>query len=95
MLNNSDFTNNIFGDVFKDYIDTYQQTGRCRDDRMLNIALHKKELEDCLNEMWHIYSTGNVKQIVEYNKQIDQIKNSGYSVMRNSAGNHRVVLKKE
>ena len=42
--------------------------------------------------MWRIYSTGNVSQIMEYNKQVESIKQRGYKVMRNGAGNHKLVL---
>ena len=88
MSNNSDFINNMFGD----YFNAYKQTGKCRDDGMLEIALRKKEFEEHLNEMWRIYSTGNVSQIVEYNKQVQSIKQYGYKVMRNNAGNHKLIL---
>ena len=80
--------------MFGDYFDAYKQTGKYRDDGILEIALRKKEFEDNLNEMWRIYSTGSVSQIVEYNKQVEYIKQCGYKVMRNSAGNHKLVLMK-
>ena len=92
MSNNSDFTNNMFGDIFGDYFNAYKQTGRYRDDEMLEIALRKKEFEEHLNKMWRIYSTGNVSQIMECNKQVESIKQRGYKVMRNGAGNHKLVL---
>lgn len=92
MSNNSDFTNNMFGDIFGDYFNAYKQTGRYRDDGMLEVALRKKEFEEHLDKMWRIYSTGNVSQIVEYNKQVESIKQCGYKVMRNSAGSHKLVL---
>ena len=59
---------------------------------MLEIALRKKEFEEHLNKMWRIYSTGNVSQIMEYNKQVESIKQRGYKVMRNSEGNHKLIL---
>ena len=89
MSNNSDFVNDLFGGAF----DAYKQTGQYRDNGMMDIALRRKEYEDHLNEMWRIYSTGNVKQIVEYNKQVEEIKSCGYKVMRNNAGIHKLVLK--
>lgn len=78
--------------MFEDYFNAYKQTGRYYDDAMLDIALRKKEFEGHLNEMWRIYLTGNVSQIVEYNKQVQSIKQYGYKVMRNSAGNHKLIL---
>lgn len=88
MSNNSDFIN----DMFENYFNAYKQTGRYRDDGMLEIALRKKEFEEHLNEMWRIYSTGNISQIVEYNKQVESIKQCGYKIMRNSEGNHKLIL---
>lgn len=88
MSNNSDFINDLFGGAF----DAYKQTSQYRDQGMMDIALKKKEYEDHLNEMWRIYSTGNVSQIVEYNKQVQSIKQYGYKVMRNSAGDHKLIL---
>lgn len=82
----------MFGDIFGDYFNAYKQTGRYRDGEMLEIALRKKEFEEHLDKMWRIYSTGNVSQIVEYNKQVESIKQRGYKVMRNGAGNHKLVL---
>ena len=51
MSNNSDFTNSMFGDMFGDYFNAYKQTGRYRDDGMLEVALLKKEFEEHLNKM--------------------------------------------
>lgn len=82
----------MFGDIFGDYFNAYKQTGRYRDDGMLEVALRKKEFEEHLDKMWRIYSSGNASQIVEYNKQVEQIKQCGYKVMRNSTGNHKLVL---
>ena len=102
-----DFINDLFGGAFDAYkqtgqyrndlfggaFDAYKQTGQYRDQGMMDIALRRKEYEKHLNEMWRIYSTGNVKQIVEYNKQVEEIKSYGYKVMRNDAGIHKLVLR--
>ena len=79
-------------DFINEWFNAYQHTSGYRDDNMLNIAMRKEEFEDQLNEMWHIYSTGQVRQIIEYNKQVSEIKRYGYKVMRNSEGKHKIVL---
>lgn len=81
----------VFNDIFGTYFDTYKDTSRCRDESMLDIALRKHEFEKTLDEMWRIYSSGNVCQIVEYQKQVDYIKSFGFKVLRNSAGKHKIV----
>lgn len=80
---------NLFGDFFAAYNDSYQN----RDNTAFDIALRKQQYEERLDEMWHIIPY-NPKQIVEYNKQVDIIKSSGYKVLRNSHGKHKIVRKK-
>lgn len=61
----------------------------------MDILMHRREeFEKNLDDMWRIYSTGNVRQIVEYQKQVDSIKAAGLKVLRNSAGKHKIVMKK-
>lgn len=43
--------------------------------------------------MWANYAKGCFEQIVEYNKQVDDIKSSGFRVLRNSKGLHKIVAK--
>lgn len=88
---NTDFFNDMFGE----YFNAYQQTWKYRDDGLMDIALRKLEYENHLDEMWRIYSKGNVQQIVEYNKQVNMIKQCGYKVMRNSQGKHKLILRKD
>ena len=40
--------------------------------------------------MWDIYHR-NPAQIVEYNKQLNSIKETGCKVLRNSAGKHKII----
>ena len=87
MSNISDFLN--------DFFDTYKETGGFNDAGKLEIATRKKEFEETLDEMWRIYRSGLVSQIVEYNKQVSQIKKYGYKVLRNSIGIHKIVLIKK
>ena len=80
---------------FEDWFNAYQTTSGWNDQGKLDIALRKHEFEETLNKMWKIYSQGNVQQIVAYNKQIAEIKRYGYKVMRNSAGDHKLILIEE
>lgn len=78
-------------DILGTYFDTYKDTSRCRDESMLDLALRKQEFEKTLDDMWRVYSSGNVRQIVEYQKQVDYIKSFGFKVLRNSVGKHKIV----
>lgn len=80
--------NKIFGDIFK----ASQNSYKARDDAKMDIAIQKSKYEENLDEMWRIYNSGTVQQIVEYQKQIDSIKNSGCRVLRNSNGKHKIVI---
>lgn len=83
-----------FEDMFGNYFDAYKNTSKYKDSSMLEIALRKSEFEKNLDEMWAIYNKGLTKQIVEYNKGINQIKDVGFKVLRNSAGKHKIVIPK-
>lgn len=83
-----------FENIFGNYFDTYKTTSNYKDKSKMEIMLRKKEFEDHLNDMWAIYSKGNPAQIVEYNKQVNSIKDAGLKVMRNSDGMHKIVLPK-
>lgn len=85
MGQNNNFEN-IFGDFFTAYNDSYQN----RDNIAFDIALQKRKYEENLDEMWCIISY-HPKQIIEYNKQVDMIKGAGYKVLRNSYGKHKIV----
>ena len=83
-----------FEDIFGSYFDAYKNTSEYKDKSMLEIALRKSEFEKNLDDMWAIYRSGNVKQIVEYQKGLEQIKCSGLKVYRNSEGKHKIVVPK-
>lgn len=80
--------NTILGDLFK----ASQNSYRAKDDTKMSIAIQKSKYEENLDEMWRIYSSGTVQQIVNYQKQIDSIKNSGCRVLRNSEGKHKIII---
>lgn len=81
-------------DFIKEWFEAYQTTNDRQDKGKLDIALRKSEFENTLNEMWDIYISGATSQIVEYNKQVAEIKRYGYKVLRNSSGVHKLVLNK-
>ena len=83
-----------FEDMFGDYFNVYRNTSEYKDKSMLEITLRKKEFEQNLDDMWAIYRRGNTKQIVEYQKGVDQIKKTGLKVLRNSEGKHKIVVPK-
>lgn len=84
-----------FENIFGNYFDAYKTTSGYKDNMKMEIMLRKKkEFEDHLNSMWAIYSKGNPAQIIEYNKQVNLVKDAGLKVMRNSKGMHKIVLQK-
>ena len=54
--------------------------------------MKKEQYEEKLDEMWAIYLKGNPRQIVEYNKQLDYIKQYGGRIYRNEEGKHRIIV---
>lgn len=80
-------------DILNDYFQAYQNTSRYKDNVMMEIFSKRQKIEELLDKMWRIYSTGNTRQIVEYQKQVDDIKSCGLKVLRNSAGKHKIVAK--
>ncbi len=85
---------NSFENIFGNYFDAYKNTSKYKDDSMLEIALRKSEFEKNLDDMWAIYRSGNVRQVVEYQKGLEQIKSCGLKVYRNSEGKHKIVIPK-
>lgn len=80
-------------DMLNSYFNAYKQTSKYKDDCIWDIAFNKKQYEDTLNKMWANYVSGCFEQIVEYNKQVESIKSSGFKVLRNSKGLHKIVAK--
>ena len=82
-------------DFISDFFSAYKETSEFNDIGKLEIAARKKEFEETLNEMWRIYRRGLISQIIEYNKQVSEIKKYGYKVLRNSTGIHKIILIKK
>ena len=66
-------------------------SNRGQDMQKSDIICRKKTYEDTLDKMWKAYAI-NPRQIIEYNKQIAIIKESGCRVLRNSAGKHKIII---
>lgn len=83
----------FFNNYFNNYFDAYKHSSEYKDRSMIEIMTRKQEFEEHLDKMWRIYSSGVSHQIVEYNKQVNGIKESGLKVLRNSAGKHKITYK--
>lgn len=73
----------------------FENTPEHKNAAMVDIMLNRQAYEQNLNEMWRIYTSGNMRQVFEYRKQVEKIKAAGLVVLRNKAGNHKIVYKKE
>lgn len=83
---------NNFSDMLTDYMDAYKSTNGFADGLKMEIYLRKAEYEECLDKMYANYMHGCTRQIISYNEQIDEIKLAGLKVLRNSSGNHKIVI---
>lgn len=79
--------------ILNDYFFAYRNTSNYKDSVMLEIFSQRENFEELLDEMWRIYLTGNIRQSVEYQKQVNDIKSCGLKVLRNSAGKHKIAMK--
>lgn len=78
-----------------DMFNSYKQTSAFKDGAMMEIMLRRQEFEQHLDKMWQTYISGNLRQAVEYKKQVQYIKDAGFIVQRSkSAGKHRIVTPK-
>lgn len=80
-------------EILKGMFTAYKQTSDYKDRSIMEIAARKIEFEKNLDDMWSIYLKGNMGQIVEYNKGVNQLKDLGFKVLRNGSGKHKIVLK--
>lgn len=85
---------NSFENIFGDYFDAYKSTQKYKDDSKMEIMFRRQEFEKNLDDMWDNYGKGMVLQLVNYNKQLDNIKSCGLKVLRNSSGKHKIVVSK-
>ena len=75
------------------FLEAYKHTSKYKDSVMMEIMLRRQEYEKLLDEMWRIFTSGNLQQVVEYKKQVRSIKDAGLVVLRSkSTGKHKIVL---
>lgn len=80
----------------KGFGEAYKHTSDYRDASMMEIMCRREEFEKNLDDMWRIYTSGNLKQVFEYRKQIESIKAAGLQVLRSkSTGKHKIVYPKK
>lgn len=79
-----------FKNILDDYLSAYKDTSGYKDGLKLEIMLRRAEFEKNLDQMWKNYQAGVVAQIVNYQKQVKEIKNTGLKILRNSEGKHKI-----
>lgn len=78
--------------ILDDMMDTYKRTSDYRDSAVMDIGLNRTKYEEHLDKMWTAYCSGCMHQVVEYKKQINYIKEAGFTVKRSkSTGKHKIV----
>lgn len=79
-----------------DIFNAYRHTSDYRDRAMIDIMCNREKYEQNLDEMWRIFTRGNMNQVFEYRKQIENIKSAGLQVLRSkSTGKHKIVHPKK
>ncbi len=78
-------------DFLNDLLRAASSSHREEDNQKLEIVCRKKEYEETLDKMWRNYMI-NPQQIIEYKKQVEAIKYCGCMVLRNSSGQHKIVI---
>lgn len=86
MNNSQEKLHNIF--------EAYKKTSGFKDSSMMEVFSRKQEFEKNLDEMWSISRSGNLQQLPIYKKQVKYLGSIGITTLRNSAGKHKLVLKK-
>lgn len=76
-----------------DMFETFKHSSDYKDSVRMEIMSKRPEFEKRLDDMWKIYTSGNMKQVVAYKQQIKDIKAAGLIVQRSkSTGKHRIVF---
>lgn len=78
--------------ILEDMMDTYKRTSSYKDDVIRDVGLNRTKYEEHLDKMWAAYLSGLMLQVVEYKKQVQYIKDAGFTVKRSkSTGKHKIV----
>jgi hypothetical protein len=79
-------------DILNDMLNAYKKTSDYRDSAVMDIGLNKAKYEEHLDKMWAAYGRGLMLQAVEYKKQVQYIKDAGFTVKRSkTTGRHKIV----
>lgn len=79
-------------DILNDMLNAYKKTSDYRDGAVMDIGLNKAKYEEHLDKMWAAYGSGLILQVVEYKKQVQYIKDAGFTVKRSkTTGKHKIV----
>lgn len=78
--------------ILNDMLNAYKKTSDYRDSAVMDIGLNKAKYEEHLDKMWAAYGSGLMLQVVEYKKQVQYIKDAGFTVKRSKiTGKHKIV----
>lgn len=73
--------------------EAHKRTSGYKDSAMMEIVCRRKEFEQRLDDMWRVYTSGNLQQVVAYKQQVKMIKDAGLIVQRSkSTGKHRIIF---
>ena len=79
--------------ILRDMFEAYKHSSDYKDSARMDIMCRRSEFEKLLDDMWRIYTSGNMKQVVAYKQQIADIKAAGLVVQRSkSTGKHRIIF---
>lgn len=76
----------------EDLFGSFKHTSRYKDSAMMEIMCRRQEFEENLDKMWQTYRSGYLQQVVEYKKQVQDIKDAGLVVLRSkTTGKHKIT----
>lgn len=79
--------------ILHDMFETYKHSSNYKDSAKMEIMCRRTEYEKLLDDMWRIYTSENMKQVVAYKQQIADIKAAGLVVQRSkTTGKHRIIF---
>lgn len=73
--------------------ESFKHTSNYKDSAMMEIMGNREKFENNLNEMWAAVPRIGMSQMMEYRKAVEHLKSVGLKVMRNQAGDHKIVHK--
>lgn len=78
--------------IIEDLFGAFKHTSKYKDSAMMEIMCRRQEFEENLDKMWQTYRNGYLPQVVEYKKQVQDIKDAGLVVLRSkTTGKHKIT----